>query len=64
MLVVESATAILNLITGVPEIYVHSAEIVTADYGVVGIRLLTVAFLDLKFPKWHCPLLFSLLFKY
>jgi hypothetical protein len=60
MLVVESATAILNLITGVPEIYVHSVEILTADCGVVGIRLLTVAFLDLKFSKLHSPLLFSL----
>jgi hypothetical protein len=43
MLIVESATAILNLITGVPEIYVHSVEILTADYGVVGIRLLAAA---------------------
>jgi hypothetical protein len=60
MLVVESATAILNFITDVPEIYVHSVEILTGDYGVVGFRLLAVALLDPKFQKWHCPLLFSL----
>jgi hypothetical protein len=56
---VEPATAILNLNTGVPEIYVRSVEIPTADYGVVGMSH-SGAFLDLKFPKWHCPLLFSL----
>jgi hypothetical protein len=43
LLVVESATVILNLITGLPEIYVHSVEIVTEDCRVVGVRLLAAA---------------------
>jgi hypothetical protein len=43
MLTVESATAILNLITLVPEIYVRSVEILTEDCRVVGIRLLVAA---------------------
>jgi hypothetical protein len=60
MLIAESATAISNLITGVPEIYVRFVEMLTADCRVVSIRLLLVAFLALKFLKWHCPLLFSL----
>jgi hypothetical protein len=38
MLIVESVTAILNLITGVPEVYVRSVEILIADCQVVGIR--------------------------
>jgi hypothetical protein len=48
MFVAESATAILNLITDLPEIYVHSFEILTAYCQIVGIRLLRVAFLDLS----------------
>jgi hypothetical protein len=43
MFVVGSATAILDLITSVPEIKVSSL----AHYGAVGIRILAVAFLDL-----------------
>jgi hypothetical protein len=35
MLIVESDAAILNLITGVPEIYIGSVETLTADCGVV-----------------------------
>jgi hypothetical protein len=45
MLIVESATEILNLITGVSKFYVCSVEILTADCRVVGIRLLAVAFI-------------------
>jgi hypothetical protein len=40
---VESATAILNLITLVPEIYVRSDEILNEHNRVVGIRLLAAA---------------------
>jgi hypothetical protein len=60
MLIVESAIAILNVIAGMPKIYVRSVEILTADCWVVGIRLLAVAFLDLRFPQWQWPLSFSL----
>jgi hypothetical protein len=60
LLVVESATGLLNLITSLSEIYVHSTEILTTDYGVINVRLLAVAFQDPKLPKWHCPLLLSL----
>jgi hypothetical protein len=60
MLTVQSATTILNLITGMSKIYVHSVEILTADYRAVGIKLLAVALPDLKLPQWQWPLLFSL----
>lgn len=43
MLTVESVTAVLNLITFVPEIYVLSVEILTEDCRVVGIRFLAAA---------------------
>jgi hypothetical protein len=51
MLIVESATEILYFITGLPEIYIRSVEILIADCRVVGISPLAVAFLDLKLPK-------------
>jgi hypothetical protein len=38
MFVVQAATGILNLITGVSEICIGSVEILTADCGVAGIR--------------------------
>jgi hypothetical protein len=60
MLIVECATALLNLITGVSEIYVHSAEILPIDYGVIKARFPAVAFQGLKLLKWHCPLLLSM----
>jgi hypothetical protein len=60
MLIVESEIAISNLITSVAEIYIRAVEILTADCRVVSIRLLLVAFLAIKFLKWHCQLLFSL----
>jgi hypothetical protein len=59
MLIVESATAILNLITGASEIYVHSAEILITYYGVVDVRFLALAIQDLKLPKWLCTLVLS-----
>jgi hypothetical protein len=43
MFVVVSATTILDLITGMPEIYVCSVEILTADCRGVGVRLLAAA---------------------
>jgi hypothetical protein len=55
VLVVESATAIFNLITGLPEIYVRSLEVQTVDCRVVGIRLLTVEFLVLHVPETALP---------
>jgi hypothetical protein len=58
MLIVESATAILDLIIGVSEIYVLSVEILAADCQMVDLRHLAVEFLDLKFPKWYCSRLF------
>jgi hypothetical protein len=59
MLVVEAASAILNLITGVPEVYFRSVEILTAVYREVDIGLLALAFMDPEFPKYHCRLSFS-----
>jgi hypothetical protein len=45
---VESATAILNLMTGVPEIYVRHVIIPIADCQIIGIRLLAAEFVDPK----------------
>jgi hypothetical protein len=56
MLVVESATEILSLITSVPQIDVRSHEVLTANCRVMYIRLPAVAFVGLMLPKWHCPL--------
>jgi hypothetical protein len=48
---VQSAIAILNLSTGVPEIYVGSVEILIAHCQIVGIPLLAAEFLDPKVPQ-------------
>jgi hypothetical protein len=52
MLAVECATEILDLITGVLEIYVRSVELLTADYRVIVIRLSAVAFIAYSSRKF------------
>jgi hypothetical protein len=54
MLVVESATAILNLIAGVPEIYIRSVEIPIADCRVVG-KTSRVVIYEAKVPEMALP---------
>jgi hypothetical protein len=56
----ESATTLLDLISIVPEMHLISLQILTADCGAARFILLAVAFLGLKFQKWHFQLLFSL----
>jgi hypothetical protein len=56
----ESATTLLDLISGVPEMHFLYLQIVTADCGAVGMKTLVVAFLGPEFQKWHFQLLLSL----
>jgi hypothetical protein len=58
---VEAPTAIFNLIAGMSEICVRSDEILTADCGVLGVRLVWVVFSFNRGSTWNAfPVYLSL----